>query len=539
MNPSAARSQTPSRIGVSAKPGWRPRRLSASVRGAVVGFCWPPPRKAEEPLLEEMTSLIAKVALLVWVPVSLVVFSQTKPHRAVASLLLGAALFLPERAFFSVKLLPNIDKKTIACAWVLIPMLVWGAKRLRRTKLGGLPRVLFGLLFLVDVGRALTNMDALPLAAAIEPHTALTFLLDDVLRVYTPYLLGAALFSERQSLTDLLRSFAIAGALYAPLVILELKFSPQLHSWVYGFMQHEWQQVIREGGYRPMVFMEHGLAVALFLCSCALCAIGLSRARVSILGFRASLFAALLSALVLVNPSFGSRLFLVALAPLVAWGSPKLQVRAAAAMGILVLLYPILRASDLLPTRELVDTLAAYKPDRAGSLAFRFENEDLVLERALKRPLFGWGGFERKFIYNPETEKFNVLDGAWIITYADSGALGFLAKYGMMVWPLWVALRRFRQIVDRSDRILVSTLAVVLAMNVVDLLPNGMFTYFPMLLAGSLLGAVRYLSQAQPQFGPGGVLSVAAEAHLRAAGAGRSAARAQSNPRVARVVRRG
>lgn len=484
--------------------------------------------------MEEQTSLVARIALLVWVPVALAVFTQTKPHRAVAALLIGAALFLPERVFFSVKLLPNIDKKTIACAWVLIPMLLWGSKRLKKTKLGGMPRALFALLFVVDIGRALTNGDALPLAAPIEAHTALTFILDDILRVYAPFLLGAALFNERHSLADLLKGFTLAGALYVPLVLLELKLSPQLHSWVYGYMQHEWQQVIREGGYRPMVFMEHGLALALFLCSCALCAIGLSRAKFSLFGYRSFLFAAVLSTLVVVNPSFGARVFLLAFAPLVAWASPKLQVRVAVSMGFLVLLYPILRASDLIPTTELVDALGAYKPERAGSLAFRFMNEDLVLERALKRPFFGWGGFERKFIYSAETEKFNVIDGAWIITYADSGALGFIAKYGIMVWPLWVALKRFQRVAERTDRILVATLSIVLAMNILDLLPNGMFTYFPMLLAGSLLGAARTLSTNQPP--RGGVGAFTSAPWPRPSEAAHNAASARPTASVIRVA---
>jgi hypothetical protein len=38
-------------------------------------------------------------------------------------------------------------------------------------------------------------------------------------------------------------------------------------------------------------------------------------------------------------------------------------------------------------------------------------------------------------------------------------------------------------------------MGVATAMVAVDLLPNGMFTYFPHLFAGVLLGAVRHLSR--------------------------------------------
>ena len=37
--------------------------------------------------------------------------------------------------------------------------------------------------------------------------------------------------------------------------------SPQLHFMTYGFYQHEFTQVVRMGGYRPMVFLQHGIAV--------------------------------------------------------------------------------------------------------------------------------------------------------------------------------------------------------------------------------------------------------------------------------------
>jgi hypothetical protein len=37
-----------------------------------------------------------------------------------------------------------------------------------------------------------------------------------------------------------------------------------LHTWVYGYFPHSFAQQLRYGGYRPVVFMGHGLLVALF-----------------------------------------------------------------------------------------------------------------------------------------------------------------------------------------------------------------------------------------------------------------------------------
>jgi hypothetical protein len=445
-------------------------------------------------VLGSQSSFTALLALLLWAPISLLLFREMKAHRAAGLLLVGGAILLPERFFFTLPLLSKVDKKMIVCAWAMLAAVMWYGRRLQRTRLGGFPRLLLLLLLIVDVGRALTNGDAIAYAAGILPHTAVTFVMEDFLNLYVPFILGAAFFSERSTLEDLLKIFTAAGMLYVPLVVLELRFSPQLHSWVYGYMQHEWSQVMREGGYRPMVFMEHGLAVALFLATCALAAVGLAKCRIKTLGWSTRTFATILCLLVLINPSFGARLFLVTLVPLIAWGSLKLQVRVAAALGLLVIAYPVLRASQLFPAHDIVTWLGQYAPDRAGSLDFRMTNEDLVLQRTLQRPWFGWGGFERKFIVDRDSGKFNILDGAWIITTADSGILGFIARYGLLTWPLWQALRQFKRISDPIDRRLIATTALILAMVTVDLLPNGMFTYFPALFSGTLLGALRTLA---------------------------------------------
>ncbi|MDC7223945.1 MAG: hypothetical protein PQJ60_09405, partial [Spirochaetales bacterium] len=43
--------------------------------------------------------------------------------------------------------------------------------------------------------------------------------------------------------------------------------SPQLSRWIYGFHGHAFIQHIRGNGYRPMVFMQHGLMVSLWMAS--------------------------------------------------------------------------------------------------------------------------------------------------------------------------------------------------------------------------------------------------------------------------------
>ena len=45
------------------------------------------------------------------------------------------------------------------------------------------------------------------------------------------------------------RRSSSAASFMRPLCVIELRFSPQLHNWVYGYHQHDFVQTIRDGGY--------------------------------------------------------------------------------------------------------------------------------------------------------------------------------------------------------------------------------------------------------------------------------------------------
>src|SRR5690606_42163736 len=101
-------------------------------------------------VVDVSSSLTATLALLLWMPLSIAVFSFAKPHRAVALLLVYAILFLPELEYFNIKVLPDMNKKTIACAWAFFPALIWARSQMRRASLGKLPWFLFALMVVVN-----------------------------------------------------------------------------------------------------------------------------------------------------------------------------------------------------------------------------------------------------------------------------------------------------------------------------------------------------------------------------------------------------
>jgi hypothetical protein len=92
-----------------------------------------------------------------------------------------------------------------------------------------------------------------------------------------PFLLGLFCLGAPDRQPVLLRIFCVAGLIYSLPTLFEIRFSPQLSRWTYGFLAQSFDQVMRNGGFRPVVFLQHGLWLAIFLATAALAAFALWR----------------------------------------------------------------------------------------------------------------------------------------------------------------------------------------------------------------------------------------------------------------------
>jgi O-antigen ligase len=181
------------------------------------------------------------------------------------------------------------------------------------------------------------------------------------------------------------------------------------------------------------------------------------------------------------------------LTPLVRWAKPKFQLRVAVLLAIVALTYPATRMLQIFPVNTIVDIAESLGPERAGSLKFRFDQEDELLKRAFERPLFGWGRYGRNRIYaenwNGESVDTTVTDGRWIITFGQFGVVGFLLEFGLLAFPVFKAAAAIGKIATGREAIAMAAIALIVAINMIELLPNSTLGPWTWLMAGCLLGS--------------------------------------------------
>ena len=435
----------------------------------------------------------ATVALLAWPLVALLLYRTRPIGEATIWTILGGYLLLPAGWGIKFPMIPPIDKTTIPSVSALIICLWMRRNALAAWKHFGVIEVAALVYVCSPVVTALLNGDDVRGAGAALPGVGLYDGLSTVefqLLQIIPLLLARQFLRDPRDTATLLRTFVIAGLVYSLPMLLEVRLSPQLHNWVYGYFPHSFLQQIRAGGFRPVVFLGHGLLVAFLTMISVLAAAALWRSRTRVAPLLPPVAVTIyLSAVLIFCKSLGAVVYAIVLLPLVRFASAKLQLRVAAVLTIVALLYPSLRAADLVPAESLLSLAASVSEDRAESLGTRFYNEKLLLDHASERFWFGWGRFGRNRVIDLETGKEeSITDGLWILAMGQFGYVGFLAQFGLWALIVFRAVGAARRIADPISRNRLATLALIFAVYIIDQLPNAPISPLMWLIAGALLG---------------------------------------------------
>lgn len=452
-------------------------------------------------------------ALIAWPVISAVLMARLRIPVAVLIVILAGYLLLPERFAIDLPMLPPIDKHTVPVLSILILGLIFLHRMQQTRSLPGLVprswlvRGLLAIIFLGNFGTVHTNPDPiiqlLDTQPALRPYDGFSMTLNALMMVL-PLMIGRKYFHSQDTHRLLLVGICIAACIYALPALYEVRMSPQLNRMIYGFFPHEWRQHIRGDGFRPLVFLQHGLDLAIFLCIAILAAAGLVRSDGSYhLGVLAVLW---LTFTLVLAKSLGALMIVVLLLPLVLFMPTRLQLMAAAVIGIVVLAYPILRGAQMVPIDRVMGFAESISAERAASFNTRLENEEELLARAMERPVFGWGGYGRPQVRNEKGINISIVDGYWIIILGIGGWVRYLGEFGLMTLPpllLFLARRRYG-IGPESG-----VLAIMLAATLIDAIPNSNISPITWLIVGALwgrleLGRKSEAAPADPQTAPAG-----------------------------------
>jgi hypothetical protein len=425
--------------------------------------------------------------------VSIALFVTLSVERAAIWSLMAGYLLLPSGFQIDIQYLPPIDKMSVSAASTALLCLMKGTQARKPPQTILVYLLGFGYV-IAPIFTSLDNSYELQTAAGsvpgFYPLDALKIALRNAITL-APFYVGSRFLCTEEGRAELLKAFPVAALFYSLPMLFEVRMSPQLHRWVYGFFPQSFAQQIRYGGFRPVVFLEQGLQVALFAAMALIAALVLLRARKRILHVPAGVVAGYLSLVLLLCKTLGAAFYVLVAAPIVLATRPRTWVKISCALLLVVSAYPMLRTYGLIPVRHISTAANNISFDRSKSFETRITNEDQLLGKALQKPWFGWGTWGRNRVRDQYTgQDISVTDGGWIITFGMYGWLGYLSLFGLLAVA---ALRSLRAVGDQvtSSNITIGGLSLLLAMNVIDMIPNSNLTPMTLMIAGSIASAAR------------------------------------------------
>jgi len=417
-------------------------------------------------------SFMVPLALFGWPIIAISLFLIMSPRRAVIASYVGGWLFLPITVGYEILGLPDYTKVVASIIGVVIGILLFDAKRLLSFRVQWIdaPVLIFclwGATSSLSTGKGLWD--------------AFSAILENSILWGFPYVVGRVYFRDLESFRDLALGIIIGGMIYVPLCLIEVRASPQLHIWIYGYHQHQFEQSIRFGGYRPTVFMQHGLAVAMWMVNATVLAIWL-QANGTLRRYPMLLITGvsvtLLVTTVLCKSTGALTLMMVGLAGVFAASVIK-KPWPLLALIMISPLWMTSRTLDLINGQIVYDLFSMISEERAQSFQIRLDQEEEIRQIALQTPIFGGSRWWP-----------NGADQLWLIYFRNFGTVGIATFTAIFLAPGWILLRRipFKQLCE-PEWAPVTGLILIVVLYTIDNLLNGLVNPIFTVVAGALSAA--------------------------------------------------
>jgi hypothetical protein len=162
---------------------------------------------------------------------------------------------------------------------------------------------------------------------------------------------------------------------------------------------------------------------------------------------------------------------------------------------VMIPTYQYVRASGSFTGKTLVDvTEQVFSEDRAGSLQFRLDNEDVIIDHVINsRFWLGWGSWGAYLV-----DDNTVPDGMWVITLGKYGVIGLVSlTLTLLTGPTLMILglpKKYLRVPDAAPALILSTMMILFAFDcLMNSFPNTIFG----LAGGGVAGVGRLYWQKQ------------------------------------------
>ena len=437
-----------------------------------------------------MPNNFAYLALILWPLIAIKLYRKKEVIPATFWTIVGGYLLLPVGVEIDFPLIPSMNKETIPAIMAFLGCKYIAKEDVKILPPKGIERNLILLFFLGAIGTVLTNGDPIVVGNNYLPGLSFRDLFSVIMGKYLlllPFILGIQLIKTTDDQVQLFKLIVVAGLLYSVLILFEIRMSPQLHKWIYGFFPHTWGQQVRYGGFRPVVFLGHGLWVSMFTVIVIGAAVTLSKLKMKLNRPPNAVVIAYLVLLLILSKGFGSMILGAILLLIIGFFKPRVIFLLSIVIGLLSVAYPFLCLIDIFPHQLVIENIESINPAQAGSLQFRFNHEIALLERATDRFLFGWGAWGRNRLGD------SVVDGYWIGLIGMYGVVGFISIFGLMFIAIWKTRLSLNYLQGMQDKFSLASLSLMVSLIMVDQIPNHSENPFFWFLTGALIGRHLYI----------------------------------------------
>ena len=421
--------------------------------------------------------IFAKFMLLFWVPLTIYWFKKKDPREAVLLSYIGGILFLPNSTLHMPLIVYN-KRAAIAIA-VLLGEAISNKKVVYRKNF--FDNVMITFCFISSIITSVINGYGL--------YEGFIVGLDNFFTWGVAFITGRKYFSKETDLKLLVKYILTGVLIYVPLCQYELRMSPQLHIKLYGFFQHSWTQHFRYGGYRPIVFMQHGLMVSLWLMVGVVIFFWLWRSKAIKRIFNIPVFILFFISLGTLFMSKSKGALFLGILGIVLWYAYKNKTIDKIFTIFLIALpvYFFLRIQSLITVSDIVNIISHFfDQQRIASLNFRLRSEELITNSmGFFQILLGWHRWGRGVGIDPYTGRPVIVDSLWIVIYGSRGLLGLTSMFLLILsGPITIVknLKRKKSICLESV-----VLSLIIILFAYDCLVNAMVNSIYILCTGALV----------------------------------------------------